>query len=416
MKKILFLIILVINSFARADYAVVVRNEEHKLVQKLFSAEDIGFHEQDGTFEHFVIYEGQSETAVKLETLTSEKKLKVMTLAYHLNKAFQYYSKYNSEYLNSLGKIPIRFDIDKGFSFQSHFSPSNEFNNARTIRQSGSFIDDKANPWPIEIWFDKPKPVQTKIPPGMVKNIMKGDKTIIDQSFPIVDSAVIQAVQTDAMGMPLSMMNTNQFLSQFELVFLLQEALPDVMDVLVSVTSSNYFLDAAFVPEIIYHEMCHVAMSDKLPLTSSFAIAEGICNYFAAVISNHDEIAGNVDPYGKNIKSIKFNKEDLYKLSLEKSDSGSTHAPFSYNFLTQLRSELNADPITGIAVNDLSKPVIFDSIVFDSRKYIDLTNSRSISQSLPTSLITAIREVVPDKNLQLEYSLKVKKAAVDFGM
>ena len=67
-------------------------------------------------------------------------------------------------------------------------------------------------------------------------------------------------------------------------------------------------LDSAMVPEIIYHEFTHVAMSDYIPLTGSFAVSEGIANYFASVISGNTEIAGKLGEYGKNIEPLKIDR------------------------------------------------------------------------------------------------------------
>jgi len=58
-----------------------------------------------------------------------------------------------------------------------------------------------------------------------------------------------------------------------------------------------YWLDTALIPEIIYHEYAHAALSDHLVLSHSTAIIEGMADFFAGQIAGSPKLA-------KHIKNI----------------------------------------------------------------------------------------------------------------
>src|SRR5690606_1307067 len=64
------------------------------------------------------------------------------------------------------------------------------------------------------------------------------------------------------------------------------------MDELTYLLGRKYFhLDSALVPEIIYHEYSHVALSDHLVLSHSTAVIEGMADIFAGFIGNTSKLA-----------------------------------------------------------------------------------------------------------------------------
>jgi hypothetical protein len=58
-----------------------------------------------------------------------------------------------------------------------------------------------------------------------------------------------------------------------------------------------YYLDTAMIPEIIYHEFSHVALSDHLALSLSTPMLEGMADYFATSISGSPHIASKIRKY-----------------------------------------------------------------------------------------------------------------------
>ncbi len=62
----------------------------------------------------------------------------------------------------------------------------------------------------------------------------------------------------------------------------------------------------ALVPEIIYHEYAHIALSDSLELTHSTAVIEGMADFFAGKIGGNHKLAMHIKKHntfsGKNAK------------------------------------------------------------------------------------------------------------------
>jgi hypothetical protein len=46
-----------------------------------------------------------------------------------------------------------------------------------------------------------------------------------------------------------------------------------------------YYLDTALVPEIIYHEYAHIALSDEIAPTHSTGVVEGMADFFTMIIN-----------------------------------------------------------------------------------------------------------------------------------
>ena len=84
-----------------------------------------------------------------------------------------------------------------------------------------------------------------------------------------------------------------------------------------------YWLDTALVPEIIYHEYSHAALSDHLELTHSTAIIEGMADFFAGQIAESPKLATHIKKYNTfNGKNAKRNQE--YMLQFEMTDYANT--------------------------------------------------------------------------------------------
>ena len=80
-----------------------------------------------------------------------------------------------------------------------------------------------------------------------------------------------------------------------------------------------YRLDSALVPEIIYHEFSHIALSDHLELSHSTSVNEGLADYFAGKIANSKKLATKIKNYNLfNGKEVRKNQD--YRLAFEKGE------------------------------------------------------------------------------------------------
>jgi hypothetical protein len=101
-----------------------------------------------------------------------------------------------------------------------------------------------------------------------------------------------------------------------------------------------YWLDTAMIPEIIYHEYAHAALSDNLVLSHSTAIIEGMADFFAGQIAGSPKLAKHIKKYntfnGKNAKR----KQD-YVIQFEMSEYANTD--FVFGLLWQIKNILGEE-------------------------------------------------------------------------
>lgn len=94
-------------------------------------------------------------------------------------------------------------------------------------------------------------------------------------------------------------------------------------------TRKWYWLDTALVPEVIYHEYAHAALSDYLVLSHSTAIIEGMADFFAGQIAHSPELAKNIKKYNTYNGKNALKKKD-YMIQFESTDYANTDFVFAY--------------------------------------------------------------------------------------
>lgn len=417
MKALIPFLFLVISPLVYSSemYKMIDRDQSFKLVEREVSAEELGLNENTHSFESFLIYKSVNNEPVNISVLNGDEKIRVATLAYHLKKARNYFiSVMKEDYLKTLGQIGIRYDMARGFSPGRHFTKEDsDSNNAVTHKPSNTFVLQGVQKWGHEIWFRPSKDEEGKMPKGYIgEQMKKASGGIENDLFNLADSYVIDVSQKAALGISPQYVNQAHYASELELILLLKEILPDAIDLVASNFSFTSSLDSAMVPEIIYHEFTHVALSDYVPLTGSFSVSEGIANYFAAIISGHDEIAGHLGKYGNNVSPISINKKFRYSSKYELNDNYAHH-PFTYNFLWKIRDRVSKEiKLDGYEDSALA----FDQIVFESRKYIDLSSEQSITKSLTDALLKATGVIITDRVAAREVRLMIRQTAVNVGM
>ena len=84
-------------------------------------------------------------------------------------------------------------------------------------------------------------------------------------------------------------------------------------------TRKKYRLDSALVPEIIYHEFSHVALSNHFELSNSTPVNEGIADFFAGKIANSKKLATKIKAYNLfNGKEVR--KKQQYQMAFERGE------------------------------------------------------------------------------------------------
>jgi hypothetical protein len=337
MKTLLLLTLVVPTlSFAQVSersFEAMTRTESNKpVVEEVVLTDLVSNDSFDG--EHFKIVKGKEEEAIKFdgdEALT----FRAATTYYHLTKARSYFiEKIKSDYVAKLPKMVIRIEHSNQFSELGHFTHDKydpQFNNALTIPAGEGLASKGVKPWGIEIWFRPSKRVNIKeLKVNGLQNqefqvLMAGFREQIHmQSMQRFISNAVVALSQDGAPNPLSTDNLIRTVGSS----LIMELGYQFMDPITKFFSRKwYWLDTAVVPEIIYHEYSHVALSDHLVLSHSTAIIEGMADYFAGQIANSPKLAMNIKKYntynGKNAKR----KQD-YKIQFEMGEYANTDFVF----------------------------------------------------------------------------------------
>jgi hypothetical protein len=133
-------------------------------------------------------------------------------------------------------------------------------------------------------------------------------------------------------------------------------------------------LETALVPEIIYHEYAHAALSDHLVLSHSSAIIEGMADFFAGQIAKSPKLAKHIKKYntfnGKNAK-----KKQDYMIQFEMGEYANTD--FVFGLLWELKSIIGQEK--------------GEAFMYELRK--SLTTNSSIRGELVEGIITTCEKV-----------------------
>jgi hypothetical protein len=275
---------------------------------------------------YFKIVKGKSDDAISFNDLESLQ-LKAATTYYHLNKARTFFvDVVKSKYVKDLPQITIRLDLINVFNEIGHFANDNldpQFNNALSVPAGLGYEPKDIPPWNAEIWFRPSKEIYLK------------------QS----DAAVIKAALVNFRNQ-FHMLNFQQFLTsllEWKIAgntysvnsmmrvaesSLMIEAIFQSTGIAADFFSQKiYRLDSGLVPEIIYHEFSHIALSDHLQLTHSTPVNEGLADFFAGKIANSKFLATKIKSYNLfNGKQVKKNQQ--YRLAFEQGEYANTDFVF----------------------------------------------------------------------------------------
>ncbi len=352
MKKLiinLFILLLSLPLIGKTErFKVVARSESNKAIEEKVELADL---ESKTSFDgkYFKIVKGKDDEAIPFNA-DENLVFKAATVYFHLSKARDYFVHHlNSEYVASLPKMIIRIDHKNQFSELGHFAHDNldpQFNNALTVPAGKGLSSRNIKPWGIEIWFRPQKKIHiselnaNNLQSQEFKVLMRGFRNQIHmqslQRFLAQSVNILINGTQPGRGLTLdSVMRTagSSLIMEFGYQF---------YDPIAKATSrKNYWLDTALVPEIIYHEFAHAALSDHLVLSRSTAIIEGMADFFAGQIAGSPKLAKRIKKYntfnGKNAKR----KQD-YMLQFEMSEYANTD--FVFGLLWEMKTILGEKP------------------------------------------------------------------------
>ena len=383
MKTKLLLVTLLVPtlSFAQSlerKMEALIRTEKNKPVVTDVVLKDLTSAEAfEG--EHFKIVHGKGDEAIKF---TDDKALtfRAATTYYHLTKAREYFVNHmKSKYVASIPQMTIRIDHTNQFSELGHFAHDNmepQFNNALTVPAGKGLASRGVKPWGTEIWFRPAKKIHVR--DLRVNNTANREMQVLMKQFR--NQTHMQSFQRFLMTTVLALTEDGVSLDPKESIIrtvgasVIIEVGYQAFDPITKALSRKwYWLDTAVVPEIIYHEYAHVALSDHLVLSHSTAIIEGMADFFAGQIASSPELAKHIKKYNTYSGKDAERKQD-YMIQFEMTDYANTD--FVFGMLWSLKDILGEEK--------------GESFMFDLRK--KLTTNSTIRGQLIEGILQTCEE------------------------
>ncbi|HXH76589.1 MAG TPA: hypothetical protein VNJ08_16575 [Bacteriovoracaceae bacterium] len=370
---------LAFSQTSEREFPALVRTESNKPIQDMVRLADLV---SDNSFDgkHFKIVKGKEEEAVKFNA-HSDLTFRAATTYYHLTRARDYFvNKIKSDYVKNMPKMVIRIDHKSQFSELGHFAHDNldpQFNNALTIPAGKGFERRGIKPWGMEIWFRPMKRIH-------LSEINVNDQAaqeytaMLKQFRNMMHMQTLQRFLAGLMTSVTGASSANPFamdsLVRTAGTSVIMEAAYHLFDPLTKLVQRKwYWLDTALVPEIIYHEYAHAALSDHLVLSHSTAIIEGMADFFAGQIADSPKLAKHIKKYntfnGKNAK-----KKQDYMIQFEMTDYANTD--FVFGLLWEMKKVVGEDR--------------GEAFMFELRK--KLTTNSTIRGQLVEGLLQTCRE------------------------
>ena len=391
MKRLTLLILILSSLTAQASIEVVsrvvARDQRFRAqirqlpLPHLISAEAV-----DG--EYFKVVKGKGEEAVRFDDADRDLVLRASTAYYHLNLAREYFiEKMKSQYVESLPKMTIRIELTNQFNELGKFANDNltpQYNNALTIPAGKGLESRGVKPWDMEIWFRPQKRVH--VDTLKIKGGALGDWGGVLGAFR--KQMHMTSLQRFLAGLAQAELNRDtpmydNFYSWDNVLrtagtSIMLEAVYQFADPLSRAFSRKWFwLDSALVPEIIYHEYAHVALSDHLVLSHSSAVIEGMADFFAGQIANSPNLATRIKDYN-TFNGKKATKNESYMVQFETSDYA--NSDFVFGMLWDLKKVLG-DELAPDFVYNLREKINTNSTIRNQfiEGIIDTCNERCVN-------------------------------------
>ena len=340
---------------------------------------------------NFKIVYATEDEAISFDSENKQLIKKAANVYYHLMLARSFWTeRIASEYVMKLPQVTVRIDITNAYSNTRHFKNEEQeknFNNAWSTPegQTPGFVKDKKK-WGKEIWFSPMKKIESR------KQVKSTGKNPIHEGLEAIKEPITDYNKSALIyqGMSLLVVPT---INQSNV---LQQALQRVGTIAVIYGLSEvtkymdkvfiekfYFIDTAMVPEIIYHEFAHIAMSDTMKTIHSVPVIEGMADYFAASISARSKMYKKIDKISTNTFKDAESKL-LYHPYLEGSWNATSDYSLSLLWLgkkkfeeqNEVRQKKGQDPL-----------VNYDNLVFQA--HFGLNENSDIANGLTKALIDA---------------------------
>lgn len=382
------------TSVCPKDFEVLIRDnkEGYSFVTKKLDDLYCG-NKFEGKF--FKVVKGTSEDAIEFDNEDKNLVKKAANVYYHLTQARNYWvNEIKSDFVSKIPQIIVRLDITNAFSDVRHFKNEElekNYNNAWSI-PDGHEPDFLKTPkkWGKEIWFSPMKQIKTR------DYIESDGSNPVHESLVLVKDPLVEFSQNNLIYTGLNYLVTPAINQSY----LLDTAVTNlgILAILygsIEVTKhmdkffveKYYYIDTAMIPEIVYHEYAHIAMSDHLKTVHSIPVIEGMADYFASRIAKREKMYEKMDNFSTNrFKDI--NNKSLYSPYLE--GAWNATSDFTLSLLWKGKNEFDV-----INENRLKKgqPIIadYDQLVFHA--HFELDETSDIANGLTKALVNSCKEI-----------------------
>jgi hypothetical protein len=345
---------------------------------------------------HFKIVNATDEEAISFDNENTALVKKAANVYYHLNVARKFWLEtIKSDYVKEMPQITVRLDITNAFSNVRHFKNKEQeknFNNAWSVPDGtlAKTVSGEQKKWFKEIWFSPSKKLLTSdiAPPSDGNNpvhesllLFKDPLRDMTKNSVIYGTMGMMAASTISQGALVDMAVKN--LGTLAVIYGLVEV-TKYMDHWFM--NKYYFIETAMIPEIIYHEYAHIAMSDNLKTVHSVPVIEGMADYFAARVADRRQMYEKVKDYSTN-KAKDLKSKMMYHPYLEGSWNATSDFTLSLLWLgkedfdkqNQERAKKGQGPLAN-----------YDDLVFEAHH--NLNEFSEIATDLTRALIDACKE------------------------
>jgi len=335
-----------------------------------------------------------NDEAISFKNENKELIKKAANVYYHLTIARNFWLKeIKSQYVASLPKLIVRLDITNAFSSARHFKNEEQeknYNNAWSIPagQTPGFVKDPKK-WNKEIWFSPMKKIEAR-------SLVDSDgSNPIHESLVLIKDPIIDYNKNRMIYGGLSLiaypsMNNSSYLD------LAVKTLGPIAIIygLMSVTKymdhwfmdKYYFVDTAMVPEIIYHEFAHIAMSDTMKTVHSVPVIEGMADYFASRIANRRQMYEKMKKISSN-RSKDIKNKTMYHPYLE----GAWNATSDFTLSLLWKGKMEFDKLNESRMKK-GQPIVanYDEIIYET--HLELNENSDIANDLTKALISTCQK------------------------
>lgn len=342
---------------------------------------------------HFKIVKGTSDEAIKFDDEDKALVKKASNVYYHLTLARNYWIKdIKSDYVAKLPQTVVRLEITNSFSSVRHFKNEEQeknHNNAWTIPegQEPNFLKNPKK-WGKEIWFSPMKQIKAR------DHIVSTGNNPIHESLVLIKDPIIDYTESSLIYTGLNY----AVAPAINQSYLLETAVTN-LGILAIIYGSievtkrmdkyfvekYYFIDTAMIPEVIYHEFAHIAMSDHLKTVHSVPVIEGMADYFASRLAKRQRMYEKM----KDFSASRF-KDTQSKLLYSPYLEGAWNATSDFTLSLLWKGKQDFDSANEKRLKKGQAPLVdYDQLVF--KAHFDLDETSDIATGLTRALVNSCK-------------------------